>query len=38
MTSRPYPIKSQLTDAIGLLLLCLVLFPIIFILADWWAI
>lgn len=24
MTSRPYPLKSQLTDAIGLLLLCVV--------------
>ncbi len=30
-----YPIRSQLADAIGLLLLCVVVFPIIFILADW---
>jgi hypothetical protein len=35
MTSRPYPIRDQLTDAIGLLLLCVVVFPPLFIAADW---
>lgn len=35
MTSRPYPLSQQLTDAIGLLLLCVVVIPPLFIAADW---
>lgn len=35
MTPASYPIRRQIADALGLLLLTALIFPPIFILADW---
>lgn len=35
MTPAKYPIRHQIADVLGLLLLMALIFPPIFILADW---